>query len=422
MLHLIIIPPKDEGYYVTREPLDQMFDHESYNPYAAVCYATRLRDQFKEKVVILDAQANNLNTDLVKHIIKKLNPDRITYFLSAYSIPNDISCVDWHRETEFFISPFNIDLNELIKIYELPISKNSVIKYSEVRGRADFSFLDLNLYDNLRININDLCPFNCVMCCRSGTGNLPKPIDETIEEIEQIVKLTKRREIFLFGSEISLNADIAICLADKLLQKKLKLHLRVLDRVDLIEEDIYRELVKAGVMLTEIGVESGSQKCLDFIHKGITINDIINKFNILNKFETLSKKAFFMIGIPNEEWGDVLSSVKLVHTIKPDIISVDEFYPSLGSPIYKELKNKGMLYEIPWHFHKHPKRRILTFKHKLYKNYKELHRIKSATSFAMISGLLPEFFIKKNMRYCLRSLKNESIEFLKTFKPFLYPH
>lgn len=72
-MHLIIIPPKNDGYFVIKEPLEQMYDLESYNPYAAICYATRLREEYKEKAFVLDAQAHELNHASVKRLIKKLS-------------------------------------------------------------------------------------------------------------------------------------------------------------------------------------------------------------------------------------------------------------------------------------------------------------------------------------------------------------
>jgi len=412
MKHVIVIPPKDDGFFVTRELGDSMFNNVNYNPYNPIVYATKLRDEEHENVTVIDAQAMNLNYEQTKFLVRKQKPDIVTYFLSAFSIPNDVKCVDWNAEKEFFVSPFQVDVSELLQIYpEYPFEKEEFIKNPNIlTGKADFSFVDLSKYHLLRININDFCPFQCAYCCRSGTVARLKPVEDTVEEIEYILNKYGRRELFLFTSEISLKKDMIFELTEKLLGKNLIL--TTMDRVDLVEREVYEKLVRAGLRNIQLGIESGSQRCLDSVNKGIKVDDAIRAFDELKTFKELSKRAFFIVGFPIEGWADLWASIKLAWKIQPDELSVEIFYPSPSSPVYTEMKKQGKLKTLRWEYYKHHKRRTLVFHHNYYRNYRDLLRTKNLVTMFMDIGIL-----SRNLsRRLARQFKNEALSLLRTLK------
>ncbi|MEM2999372.1 MAG: radical SAM protein [Candidatus Bathyarchaeia archaeon] len=414
MKQVIVLPPQDQGYFVTREPGDVMYNKDAnYNPYAALVYAKKLKDA-GENVVIVDAQAKGLDYELTKKFVHKLEPDVITYFINAFGIPFDAKVIDWKfKEKKFVLTPFQVDVSDTIKIYqEFPFEKLDFIEDPNIfAGKADFSLINLNDYNTIRINLNDFCPFQCSFCCRSGLLPNWKSVEETAEEINYILEKYKRKEFFLFCSEISLRKDLALELADRLKGKDLTL--RTLDRVNLIEKAVYEELVKAGLKYVELGVESGSQKCLDYMGKGTKIADIYSAFEILNAFRNLNKKAFVIFGLPIEEWSDLIKTVKLTWDIAPNIVSAELLYPSPGSPLYEKLKAEGLLKTFRWEYYKHPLRRTIVFHQSRYKNFNDLKRVKSFFTALMCLGILPKNF----SRPLARAFKNEVISFLETLNP-----
>jgi radical SAM superfamily enzyme YgiQ (UPF0313 family) len=386
MKHLIVIPPMDDGCYVTREIGDSIYNHPPYhfNPYNAVVYATKLRDEDGQKVRILDAQALGLNYEQTKREIRKHQPDHVTYFISAYGVPYDAQCVDWSIPKSFVVSPIKTDVNELIEIYsEFPFEKDDFItKPNEFIGKADFSLVDLSRYSvPIRINTNDFCPFQCIFCCRCEMKANLKPVEDTIEEIEYVQERYGINKFFLFGSEISINKTLAMQLAEKLLERNITF--LTLDRVNLVEKDVYDMLYKAGLRDIHFGVESGSSKILEYMRKNITPEDTVRAFEIVNKFKDVNKRAYFIIGFPTEGLSDILASIRLSWKIAPDEPMVEVLYPDVGSPLYKQLKQDKILKTRRWELYKHYNRRTLVFKHKRYKNWQSVNVARHIVMLAM---------------------------------------
>jgi radical SAM superfamily enzyme YgiQ (UPF0313 family) len=89
-------------------------------------------------------------------------------------------------------------------------------------------------------------------------------------------------------------------------------------------------------------VESGSQKLLDNIHKGIKIDEIKNAFK-LTKVNGISASASFMIGLPGETWETVEKTLQLALEIEPDFCQFVITTPYPGTRLYDYVKEKKYL-------------------------------------------------------------------------------
>jgi len=90
------------------------------------------------------------------------------------------------------------------------------------------------------------------------------------------------------------------------------------------------------------GVESGSQKILDFIKKDIQVKNVIRDF-ALAKQAGIKSLMFVMIGFPKETPADIKLTVKLIEKVKPDEISVHIVSPYPGSELRKYFEEHNLL-------------------------------------------------------------------------------
>jgi radical SAM superfamily enzyme YgiQ (UPF0313 family) len=75
-----------------------------------------------------------------------------------------------------------------------------------------------------------------------------------------------------------------------------------------------------------MGVESGSQKILDAMEKGTTVEQIYEATRQLHAHGV--KVAFFLqFGYPGEQWADIEKTIQLVRGTRPDDIGVSLSYP-----------------------------------------------------------------------------------------------
>ena len=89
----------------------------------------------------------------------------------------------------------------------------------------------------------------------------------------------------------------------------------------------------AGVLLLAIGVESGSQKILDAMKKGITVEQIENAFKIYNEVG-INTFAFIIVGHPEETEEDRRLTRQLLKKIRATNVAVNYYMPMPGTPSF----------------------------------------------------------------------------------------
>jgi len=106
-------------------------------------------------------------------------------------------------------------------------------------------------------------------------------------------------------------------------------------RADIIcsRPDIMRKLVDAGLRWVLIGFESGSDRVLDLIKKGTTVEQNIEAGRICKELG-IKILANYMFGLPTETKEEMRQTVKMMREIGPEIYSPAVFTPAPGSDLY----------------------------------------------------------------------------------------
>lgn len=156
------------------------------------------------------------------------------------------------------------------------------------------------------------CPYNCIFCDhsifnRKWRGHSPERV---VNEMKRLVYEYGVREIdfeddlFVFDKKRVLE----IC---KLIKKEgLKVKWQCTARANLMDEELIKEMASAGCWLISIGVESGSQRVLNLIRKGITIEQVKKTVTLAHKYK-IKPRGFFMINHPSETKEEMEASMKL---------------------------------------------------------------------------------------------------------------
>ena len=85
-------------------------------------------------------------------------------------------------------------------------------------------------------------------------------------------------------------------------------------RVDNVNSEVLEKMYEAGCRGLWCGVESGSQRILNFIKKGYTVEKVEEAFKLFKKFG-LKTGAGFMIGFPGETMKDVKQTLQLAQKL-----------------------------------------------------------------------------------------------------------
>jgi radical SAM superfamily enzyme YgiQ (UPF0313 family) len=109
-------------------------------------------------------------------------------------------------------------------------------------------------------------------------------------------------------------------------------------RVDTIDLEMLTRMKQAGCTDIFFGVESGSQKILDLLGKGITVEKIENAFRLAKKVG-IKTQMYLIIGIPGETHEDIEMTKRLIAKLEPSSIDISSLTPIPGTEIYEMTKH-----------------------------------------------------------------------------------
>ena len=101
---------------------------------------------------------------------------------------------------------------------------------------------------------------------------------------------------------------------------------RMQSRCDLMTRPTVEALRRAGCAEVWMGAESGSQKVLDAMDKGIRVENIYAARKNL-RAHGIRACYFIQFGYPGEGWDEILETVRMVRETRPDDIGVSVSYP-----------------------------------------------------------------------------------------------
>jgi anaerobic magnesium-protoporphyrin IX monomethyl ester cyclase len=112
---------------------------------------------------------------------------------------------------------------------------------------------------------------------------------------------------------------------------------KCLSRADLLADDVVSGLARAGCRTVWIGAESGSQRILDAMEKGITVDQIRGAAWRL-RAAGIEVGFFLQFGYPGEDWDDIERTLALVRECAPDDIGISVSYPLPGTKFHERVK------------------------------------------------------------------------------------
>lgn len=200
------------------------------------------------------------------------------------------------------------------------------------------------------------CPFKCRFCSNSNTIWSNRRVRlHSIENIVNDVKILTERfgaDLINFSDEnFILSEERLISIFDALRHEGIKTKYKFTGRVDQLlklRRTTYEMLKEEGVICIGFAPESGSQKILNYMGKGITVNQIYEINEILS-VHGFFKSTNILIGTPEETKDDLYLTLKLVCYLarssinypSPFPFSLNKYIPLPGTEMYLDAINKG---------------------------------------------------------------------------------
>jgi anaerobic magnesium-protoporphyrin IX monomethyl ester cyclase len=183
------------------------------------------------------------------------------------------------------------------------------------------------------------CPYRCNWCAKPISGNRfhVRPAAMVATEMRELKDLYGVEHIW-FGDDIfALNHHWTEEFALEVRAQNAVLPFKIQSRADLMTEATVTALRNAGCSEIWMGVESGSQKILDAMDKGLRISDVMSARSLLAK-AGIRACYFLQFGYPGETWNDILQTIDLVRTTRPYDIGISFSYPLPGTKFYERVR------------------------------------------------------------------------------------
>ena len=190
------------------------------------------------------------------------------------------------------------------------------------------------------------CPFRCVFCASNviWTRHVRfRSAKNIVDEFEQVVNDWQIDFMKFSDDTFTLRKKLVLQFCEEKLKRDIKTEWGCNIRVDTADEEMLRAMHKAGCREVWAGVESGSPKILADMKKGITPDQIRITFE-LAKDIGLFRRAYILLGMPNEDIDDIKLTEQLIDEIDPDIVGFTVLAPYPGTCFYDEKKHR----DIDW--------------------------------------------------------------------------
>ena len=127
--------------------------------------------------------------------------------------------------------------------------------------------------------------------------------------------------------------------ADLVEKENLHFKFKIQARADLLlQENYIRDLARAGCDNIWMGAESGSQKILDAMDKGTTVEQIHESTKLIRKYG-MKPSFFIQFGYLGETKEDIKKTIKMINELLPYEIGISVSYPLPGTGFYEKVKS-----------------------------------------------------------------------------------
>jgi anaerobic magnesium-protoporphyrin IX monomethyl ester cyclase len=210
-----------------------------------------------------------------------------------------------------------------------------ITKYKEI-------WLKSKGYFSINISTTRGCPFKCNWCAKPIYGNRynSRSPSHVVAEIKFLKENYEMDHIWFCDDIFGLKPGWVIEFAKLLEMENLKIRFKIQSRADLlIEDQLVKAVSNAGCETVWMGAESGSQKILDAMDKGITISQIKLANNLMKKYQ-IKPSFFIQFGYPGETKEDILLTIDMINELLPYEIGISVSYPLPGTAFYERVKNE----------------------------------------------------------------------------------
>ena len=185
------------------------------------------------------------------------------------------------------------------------------------------------------------CPYHCRWCSHEVFGKTHrrrKPAS-VADELEWLIGRYHPQMAWMADDVFTIHHGWLFQYATELRQRGVKLPFECISRADRLNPKVVDTLAEMGCFRVWIGSESGSQRILDAMERGVTVEQVQTGV-ALCRSAGIQTGMFLMWGYEGEELSDIEATVEHVKKTDPDIFFTTVAYPIKGTPYFSEVADR----------------------------------------------------------------------------------
>jgi radical SAM superfamily enzyme YgiQ (UPF0313 family) len=193
------------------------------------------------------------------------------------------------------------------------------------------------------MNTSRGCPYGCSFCSVGsvwGSRYVAQSAERVLAEMEYLEHEFGAKGFYFREDHFTLDLKRTMQFCELLLSSGFRFPWACETRVDRITRDLAKLMAAAGCRAVYFGVESGSQRILDRLHKNITVGQIENAVQLCQQVG-INVYCSLMTGVPGETYEDFLKTEELMRRLRPHSYAFQVFVGIPISPLYRECLENG---------------------------------------------------------------------------------
>jgi radical SAM superfamily enzyme YgiQ (UPF0313 family) len=185
------------------------------------------------------------------------------------------------------------------------------------------------------------CPYRCRWCSHAtfGRTHRRRSVPAVADEAEWLAE-RYAPDMFWYADDVfTIHTGWTLRYAAELKERGLKMPFECITRADRMSPPVADALAAMGCFRVWIGSESGSQRILDAMERGVRIEQVQAAVELL-KSRGIQTGMFLMWGYEGEGLEDIEATVNHVQACRPDVYLTTVSYPIKGTGYFDDVRDK----------------------------------------------------------------------------------
>ena len=364
--------------------------HYYWGPYDLIVLSGILKKDFE--ISALDAMQEGISPEQTLRRVLDLRPDAIIFLTGAVSFLEDFELIRKISEAclgkirmigtgdcllsegeKFFVAyPFldaailNFTIFEIIDYLKGGEGPFEFLSYRKPDGMVQhggrhlpknemilpvprydlFPFRKYRIPHGLRIPYAGIltdwgCPFHCDYCIGGELGFRLRNMDNLFEEMQELKRLGLR-ELWIKDLTFGVNKPRTLELLRRMRRERLDFTWVCLSRVNVLDEELLREMRASGCHTIQLGVESASEEILKNYTKGITVEQVRKVIGLCKK-TGIRVLAHYILGLPGDTVESILRTIRFAIELDTEFASFNIAMPRMGTVFRQSAIQSGLI-------------------------------------------------------------------------------